>query len=249
MKQQKKEEGYNRYRKYFGSYGDKFEGFYNSGGLAKIQDFLKRERETKTLLPSGNLIFRAFTETPLDSLKVVFLGLSPYFTIGCPDGLAFSCGLTKKEQPSLKVLLDACEQNLGYKDDRNPDLKRWAEQGVLLLNSSLTTLPGDARCHLGIWQPFIQYFFENVINDKELIIVFFGKDSQYFQQFTNPKLHYSIATNHPSYFARNNAPMNTSLFSDTNRILKERGKSEIKWQEYGALPFRELEEKGYKQFI
>ena len=179
----------------------------------------------------------------------MFLGLSPYFTVGIPDGLAFSCGISRKEQPSLKILLDACENNIGYKDSRNPDLKRWANQGVLLLNSSLTTLPNDARCHLELWNPFIKFLFKNVFNDKNIAIVYFGKDAQVYKEFENKDLHKSLNVNHPSYFARNNIPMeHKNLFTWCNTIVKENGKSEINWLEYKEKLIFEGD-KEYEEFI
>lgn len=237
-----------KYSKFFHSYTESFKPFWESGKLVELQENLKKEKLKGQLLPENN-IFRCFKETSIDNLKVIFTGLSPYFTPGIPDSLAFSCSRTMKEQPSLRVLLDACEQDLGYKDDRNPDLSRWASQGVLLLNASLTTLPNEARVHLPIWKDFMEFFFKKVIKEKELVIVFFGKDSQEFVQFTNSKFHYPIAVNHPSYFARNNTSMQTSLFSDANKTLKRWGKSPINWQEYGSLPFKETEEVKYKEFI
>lgn len=228
------------------SWWEDIKKFYDLGGFFEIFNHLKKDRgEGKTVLPSSNIVFRAFKETKLNELNVVFLGLSPYFIKGVADGLSFSCSNTMKEQPSLKVLLDACEDNLEVKGSRNPDLKRWAKQGILLLNSSLTTLENDARVHLSIWQPFIKFIWEEILAKKDVFIVYFGKDAQFFQKFENNERNISIFVNHPSYFARNNSPMeHKSLFSKINTYLKNSQKQEIIWIEDAKK-----DPSKYKEFI
>lgn len=198
---------------------------------------------------SDNIIFRAFTETRFESLKVIFIGLSPYSNIenGLPvsDGLAFS---TKQKQcpPSLKVLYNAIEKDLLRGIDlpmhRSPDLTFWAEQGVLLLNAALTCEPQLPTIHLELWKPFMTYFIKNIVNEvcDKLHIVFWGEEAQKYAKLVNPikpnsfafnNHHYIYLENHPAYYARANSEMDTKVFSTINqRILDSNGiASSIHW--------------------
>lgn len=225
------------------SYKNKLKPFVESGEFYKIMEFLTNENKNgKKVLPGKNEIFRVFRETKLEDIKIIFLGMSPYFIEGVADGLSFSCGKTMKEQPSLKILLDSLEDDLGYKDDRNPDLVRWSKQGVFLLNASLSATKGDAKGHLPIWKPFIEYLYKNVFNDRKLIICYFGKDAAEFQGLENKELHKSMVVEHPSYAARQERGLiHKNLFTNVNKWLREDGEIGVKWQEYGSLPFEKVE--------
>lgn len=230
------------------SWREKLKPFFETEECYNIlAELTKEAKARKTVLPGRDYLWRVF-QYDFNKINILFLGLSPYFTVGIPDGLAFSCSRTMKEQPSLSILFNCLEQDLGYKDDRNCDLHRWAEQGVMLLNASLSTLPNDAKCHLSLWNPFITYLFKEVFKDKELAIIYFGSDAKVFQQYENKELHKSYVCKHPSYYARNNSQMTEKPFSFCNNYLKSVGKPEIKWQDFNKTLIFEGD-KEYEEFI
>lgn len=147
------------------------------------------------------------------------------------DGLAFSCGHTKEEQPSLKLIFNAIEEDLydGMKLDmmRNPDLSYMAKDGVLLLNSMLTTTENSQDAHKELWKPFMTYFFKEVLPYFSGIpIVFFGAQAKEYERLVNKRSFYTKCVEHPSYANRQErAFKHDNLFSWTNEILtKNQGK-------------------------
>lgn len=223
--------------------------FVESEDFYKIMKFLTDENKAgRKSLPEKQYLFRAFKETKLEDFKVLFLALSPYPQLGVGDGLCFSNSLTKEESPSLKIILDACENDLGYKDERNRDLKRWANQGVLMLNIALTCQVGLPKSHLDIWKPFILYLYKEVFNTLNLKIVYFGGDAKVYQEYENKILQRSLAVEHPSYSARQERPMiHKNLFSFVNNELEKEGKTKVQWQTFGDLPWKEEEPKKQEQ--
>lgn len=215
------------------SYHLKLQPFFETEECYNILAKLTEEAKAgKNVLPGKGLMWRCLQETSLDDLKVVFLGLSPYPQEGIGDGLAFSNSLSFKESPSLRIILDSVEDDLGYKDNRNKDLKRWANQGVLLLNSALTCNSGEPKSHLDLWKPFTSFLFKEVFNDKELVIVYFGADAKEFKSLENNKLHSSKTVEHPAFAAREERPLrHQNLWSWCNTMLKSKNKSEIGWLE------------------
>lgn len=119
----------------------KLRGFIQSSDFEKILNELYKQRsEGKRFTPPLKYVFRAFEECPVDKLRVIMIGQDPYPHLNIADGLAFSCSLTNKPQPSLKNIFEAVDATV-YDNERreyDPNLVRWANQGVLLLNSALT---------------------------------------------------------------------------------------------------------------
>lgn len=239
----------------------KFKPFFESKEFEVIWEELKsRGQRGKTIYPYSlnlkkkdpdieNCIFRAFKETSLDALNVIFLGLSPYYTMYngkvVADGLAFSTK-TKKEPPSLQILYNEIEKDiyggLNLNMIRNPDLSFLANQGVLLLNAALTCEDNMSEIHLKLWEPFINYLFKEIINKGQsgLHIVFWGEAAQKYAKLiqkgdeeTLPfdNFHYLYEENHPSFFARSGKEMNTTVFSTINKRLKDYRGFEISWDE------------------
>lgn len=217
------------------SWHNKMQGWFESKECWDLSQYLKSEKaKGRVVLPDGQYIWRCMLETPLDELKIVFMGLSPYFTPGVADGLAFSCSRTQKEQPSLRILLNAVQDDLeNIPDERNPDLKRWAKQGILLLNAALSCEEQKPDKHLEVWKPFITYLYNNVFNTiNGLIFVYFGKEAAKYSKLEQPFMHYSFQVEHPSAAARGMREMNhQNVFSKVNRILKENNGKEfcINW--------------------
>ena len=143
-----------------------------------LTDLYNMSNDGQRFTPVLKDVFRAFEECPYDELKVVIVGQDPYPTLGVADGIAFSCSKSNKEQPSLRFILDEVTKIYPFYD-RPLDLKRWSNQGVLLLNTALTTEVGKIGKHYELWAPFVAYVFDYLKNFcPGLVYVYMGKKSQ-----------------------------------------------------------------------
>ena len=120
---------------------------------------IKDSQEDKRFTPFMKYLFRAFEETPYTDLKVVIIGQDPYPGIEQADGIAFSCSFEKKALPSLKYILDAVNRTVyqGELESTDLDLKRWSNQGILMVNSALTCVIGKPGSHSELWKPMMAY--------------------------------------------------------------------------------------------
>lgn len=229
----------------FGTWWPKIKPFFLQGGFDKIYEHLKFEaRRGKKIAPLSHNVYRCFIETPIKDVKCVILGLCPYHTFtkeGTPvaDGLALSCSVTGKLQPSLEQFYNAIEKDvyngLCLDGEKNPDLTYLANQGVLLLNSALTTEMNKAGSHLEIWEPFIKYLFEEVINVMGVPIIFLGKEANKFSKYTGLFPHNFIIS-HPASAAYNNIEWNSEgVFKKVTILVKELNNENIFWM--NELPF------------
>jgi uracil-DNA glycosylase len=199
--------------------------FIESKECYDIYQFLKSEPKN-SVIPKSDLLWRPFLYTQKDKFKVMFIGLSPYHTRShnkdFADGLCFSTEL-QKEPPSLSLILDAVFDDLGEEGKRELSLKRWAEEGVLLMNAALTTTYLKAGNHLDLWKPFWEYFYREVLSKQNgLIIVYFGKEASRLQKYETPFIHYGFPLNHPAFYARMGEPFeHNKVFTKINKILRE----------------------------
>lgn len=223
------------------SWHQKLQPFIESKECDQIYEFLKNEsRRGKKIAPSSSLTYRAFLETPLTELKAVLLSYCPYHTFinGAPiaDGLAFSCSVTGKQQPSLTKFIEGIENdvynglNLNYPNNLS-DLTYLAKEGVLLLNSALTVEKDKAGSHQEIWKPFIDYILKECLSYTGAPIVFIGKDAQVYEKRVSPLTHGHIfKIEHPSFAARNHQDWDTKgVFSKITRIVMENTGKNIDW--------------------
>lgn len=167
--------------------------------LSKLKTF---SEEGKHFTPSLKYVFRAFEECPFDSVKVVIIGQDPYFTKDVADGLAFSCSLTGKPQPSLEYVFKALDIHIheGKTVYHNPDLTRWSKQGVLLLNSALTVQIGKPGTHVELWSEFMAYLMDVLSHKKpEAVYVLLGKQAQGLLPLLPVKT--VLSTSHPAHAA------------------------------------------------
>lgn len=204
-------------------WAQKLRGFVQSSDFDKILDTLYKMREDgKRFTPPLKQVFRAFEECPHDKLKVIMIGQDPYPHFGVADGLAFSCSNTKKPQPSLKNIFEAVEHTV-YEDFpsyQDPDLKRWANQGVLLLNSALTCEVDKVGSHYAIWQDFIAYILD-IINftDSGLIFVLMGKQAQELEGLIGNH-HYVFKVSHPASASYTKTQWDCgNVFNEINKII------------------------------
>lgn len=199
--------------------------FYNI-----LETLYKESTQSRNFTPVIKDMFRAFEECPYDKLRVVIVGQDPYPTLGVADGISFSCSKTMKEQPSLRFIFD--ELTNQYPDiERNPDLKRWSNQGVLMLNTALTCQVGKAGSHVKIWENFITYLLQS-LDDRYtgLIYVFLGKKAETWSSLVSSKYNYHITRKHPAAAAYAGGKWDSdNLFLDINRELNQLFGEEIKW--------------------
>lgn len=188
--------------------------------------------EDKRFTPPLKQVFRAFQECPYDKLRVIMVGQDPYPQLGVADGIAFSCGNTGKPEASLRYMLHAVNDTVydGKQDVKLADanLQRWANQGVLMLNTALTTEVGKIGKHFDIWQPFIAYLIDMLSkNDQPLIWVFMGKQAQQLAELVDD--HHQILTcSHPASAAYQKAHRwdCNDVFNKVNAAL---GKDPVVW--------------------
>jgi uracil-DNA glycosylase len=189
--------------------------------------------------PPLKQVFNAFIECPFDKTKVIILGGDPYSQINVADGIAFSCGNTKKAETSLRYILHAVNDTVykGKKDVNtiDPDLRRWSNQGVLLLNTAFTTEMGKLGKHYSIWQPLITYLVDMLNSShKDYVWVFIGRKAKEFEDLVDNVLNHTVILNctHPDDAVYMKAPHwnCNDIFNVINQHLKEQKKlPEIIW--------------------
>lgn len=213
----------------------KLRSFLQSQDFSNILQTLYNLRESgQRFTPPLKYMFRAFEECPLDHLKVVVLGQDPYPFFGVADGIAFSCSLTGKAQPSLKEILAAVNNTCygGEPISKDVDLTRWSHQGVLMLNSALSCEINKPGSHTAIWKDFVAYVLDMLsLTSSGLVFILMGKTAQEFESLIGPQ-HYVFKTHHPAYATRTGSQWDCQdVFNKTNDILlKNNGESfQIDW--------------------
>jgi len=209
-------------------------GFIQSSDFDKILDTLYKLREDgKRFTPTLKYVFNAFEKCPLKDLKVVIIGQDPYPYINVADGLAFSCSITGKPQPSLKFIHHSITQTVYDNNEtlqHNPDLTHWAEQGVLLLNSALTCEIDKVGSHYNIWKEFIAYVIDMVnFTESGLVFILLGKQAQELEALVGPN-HYILKAPHPASAAHNGTNIwdCKDIWNETNRIIEGNNGSTFK---------------------
>ena len=207
---------------------DEFEKDY----YKKLRTFLIEEYRHHTIYPNMYDIFNALNFTPYKDVKVVILGQDPYHGPQQAHGLSFSVQPDVKIPPSLVNIYKELHADLGCYIPNNGYLKKWADQGVLLLNTSLTVRAGEANSHRNIgWRTFTDKIIE-LLNQRQNPIVFilWGNNAISKEKFiTNPQ-HYIIKSVHPSPLSASRGFFGSRPFSKTNAFLIKNNKTPIDWQ-------------------
>jgi uracil-DNA glycosylase len=209
-------------------------GFIYSKDFENIViQLLKQTKDGKRFTPTMKNWFRAFEECPYDQLKVVIVGQDPYPGVGQADGIAFSLKDSDYLQPSLEYIFRAVNKTV-YDDMnvcRDKDLARWANQGILLLNTALTTNVGKVGQHHLIWKPFIAYVFDWLTwNCPGLVYIYMGKKAEEWSDCVNDN-NYKFFVTHPASASYNNLPEwdSKDVFVKTKEIISTNYKYEIEW--------------------
>ena len=184
-----------------------------------------------TIFPPGRQIFRAFDLTPMDKVKVVILGQDPYHGPGQAHGLSFSVPTGVPAPPSLKNIFKEIESDLGVRMSGCPNLEKWAEQGVLLLNAVLTVRSGEAASHSRIgWQEFTDAVIKCISDRCEgVVFMLWGNFARTKSALIDGTRHYVLEAAHPSPLARG-AFFGCRHFSRANDYLHATGRTPIDWQ-------------------
>lgn len=200
--------------------------------FAELIDFVKQQYKTQQVYPPGKLIFNAFDKCPFDQVKVVILGQDPYHGRGQANGLCFSVNDGIPMPPSLINIFKEIQNDLEKPFPKTGNLERWAEQGVLLLNATLTVREASPGSHQGRgWEQFTDAVIQRLNDNKEgLVFLLWGKYAQDKGRIIDPKKHFVLKSKHPSPMSANAGGwFGNKHFSQTNHYLKSKGLSEIEW--------------------
>lgn len=207
---------------------DEFEKPY----YQQLRKFLVEEYNTRFIYPDKYDIFNALHYTSFADTKVVILGQDPYHGPGQAHGLSFSVKPGIKPPPSLQNIFKELQSDLGCYIPNNGHLVKWAEQGVLLLNTVLTVRAETPNSHKNMgWENFTDKVIET-LNQKETPVVFllWGSHAQKKAELITNKKHYLIKTPHPSPLSAHRGFLGSKPFSRTNQFLQANGLGEIDWQ-------------------
>lgn len=198
----------------------------------ELVQFVKQEYQKTTCYPPGNLIFNAFDHCPFDATKVVILGQDPYHGQGQAQGLCFSVPEGITQPPSLENIFKEIEQDIGKPRPNSGDLTRWADQGILLLNATLTVRAHQAGSHQGKgWEKFTNRVIELLSAKKEnLVFLLWGGFAKKKQSLIDKNKHLILTSGHPSPLSANKGYwFGNKHFSKTNEYLASKGSKEIEW--------------------
>lgn len=215
-----------------GTWAQELKSEFHKPYYKELFETVGKEYQTRQIFPPTDDIFNAFHLTPLDQVKVVILGQDPYHGDGQAHGLCFSVKPEVETPPSLVNIYKELEDDLGCYIPNNGYLIKWAQQGVLMLNTVLTVRAHQANSHRGIgWEQFtdaaIQVLAEQ---DRPMVFILWGKPAQMKKSMLHNPKHLILEAPHPSPLAAYRGFFGSRPFSKTNQYLKENGLEPIDWQ-------------------
>ena len=198
---------------------------------AKLYEFVKNEYNTKQVFPPSEEIFTAFHLTPLSQVKVVIIGQDPYHNDGQAHGLCFSVAEGVPNPPSLQNIFKEIQSDLGKPLPPNGDLTRWANQGVLLLNATLTVRAHQAGSHQRKgWEEFTDAAIRALAEQREhIVFILWGAYAQKKGAFIDRNKHLVLSSAHPSPLSAYHGFFGNKHFSRANEYLTAHGESPIQW--------------------
>jgi uracil-DNA glycosylase len=201
--------------------------------MQALRYFLKEEKAAgKVIFPPSLLIFNAFNHTPFEQVRVVIIGQDPYHGPNQAHGLSFSVPQGMDLPPSLLNIYKEIAADLNIKMSRNGDLTPWADQGVLLLNATLTVEQAKAGAHQGKgWEAFTDAAIAALNTHREgLVFVLWGSYAQKKGAFIDESKHLVLKSVHPSPLSAHRGFFGNHQFSTINQYLSQRGQTPINWQ-------------------
>jgi len=204
---------------------------FNQPYFASLKEFLVEEKKRFRIFPPGSLIFNAFNHTAFDKVKVVILGQDPYHGIGQAHGLCFSVPEGVAKPPSLINILKEIRNDLGISPPGQGNLTLWADQGILLLNATLTVRENQAGSHQGKgWEQFTDAAIRELSEKKKgLIFLLWGNYAIAKKELIDLSKHFILTAPHPSPLSASRGFFGCRHFSQANALLKQMGKEEINW--------------------
>lgn len=214
------------------SWKEQLKAEFDAPYFSELKRFLKEEKKNFVVYPKGSKIFSAFNSAPFEKVKVVIIGQDPYHGEGQANGLCFSVSPGIKAPPSLVNIFKEINADLGYEIPANGDLSKWAEQGVLLLNATLTVRKSEPGSHQKKgWENFTDAVIKKISDKKSgVIFLLWGRFAQEKEILIDHKKHFVLKAAHPSPFSAYNGFFGCHHFSKTNDLLKKEGKKEIDWK-------------------
>lgn len=199
--------------------------------FAKLTDFVRQEYSQYRIYPPGRLIFNAFNLCPFDKVKVVLIGQDPYHEPGQAQGLCFSVADGVPFPPSLQNIFKEIKADIGSDIPLSGNLTRWAEQGVLLLNATLTVREHQAGSHQKRgWEEFTDAVIRTLSAEREgLVFILWGAYAQGKSYLIDSKKHLILRSAHPSPLSAHRGFFGNHHFSKANEYLQSQGKDTIIW--------------------
>lgn len=207
------------------------EAEFDKDYFVKLADFVRNEYKTKSIFPPASLLFNAFNQCPFDKVKVVIIGQDPYHNDGQAHGLCFSVNDEIDFPPSLNNIFKEIERDLKKPFPTSGNLTRWAQQGVLLLNATLSVEAHLAGSHQGRgWETFTDAVIQSLVTKKEnLVFMLWGSYAQKKCSFIDTHNHLVLKSVHPSPLSAYRGFIGNNHFSLANKYLNENNQSEINW--------------------
>ena len=199
--------------------------------FVQLTNFVRHEYQTQQIFPPARLIFNAFDLCPFDRVKVVIIGQDPYHGIGQAHGLSFSVNENIELPPSLRNIYKEIRSDLGIEPLPHGNLERWARQGVLLLNATLTVRANMAGSHQGHgWEQFTDCAIKTLATQREhIVFMLWGNYAQQKSQFIDPAKHLILKSVHPSPLSASRGWFGSKHFSQANNYLAAHGLTPIDW--------------------
>ncbi|MCE9541560.1 uracil-DNA glycosylase [Candidatus Kaiserbacteria bacterium] len=214
-----------------GGWKEKLAGEFEQAYFKDLTEFVRKEYTGATVYPAPKNVFRAFEETPFDDVKVVILGQDPYHGANQANGLCFAVNPGTKAPPSLQNIFKELESDLDHPVNRDTDLSRWAKQGVLLLNATLTVNARTPGSHQGRgWEQFTDAVIKKLNDERSaLVFILWGNYAKQKGTHIDRSKHLVIESPHPSPFSAYSGFFGSKPFSKTNDYLVQHGEVPIEW--------------------
>jgi uracil-DNA glycosylase len=213
------------------SWKDRLKDEFQKPYFSNLTEFVKSEYTSNVVYPPGKEIFRAFDCCDFEQVKVVIIGQDPYHGEGQANGLCFSVRKGVRMPPSLVNIFKEIRNDLGKPIPQSGELERWANQGVLLLNATLTVRAGSPGSHQNKgWEEFTDAVIRKISSEKEnVVFLLWGAYAQKKGEIIDRNKHYVLMSAHPSPFSADRGFFGNKHFSKANQYLASKGLKEIDW--------------------
>lgn len=213
------------------SWQTKLAGEFEQPYFTSLAKTVRESYLAATVYPPPKAVFRAFELCPFNQVRVVILGQDPYHGPGQANGLCFAVSEGVRNPPSLQNIFKEIESDLGHSIDHSGDLSRWAKQGVLLLNATLTVEAGKAASHAGLgWEEFTDAAIAALSREREhLVFLLWGNYARKKGAQIDRTKHLVLESAHPSPLSAHNGFFGNKHFSKANEYLESHSQEPIKW--------------------